>query len=90
MHYINSFPNNIFFFGLEGIQSFCDNKLNVAKIMISAFLKGRNVTEKLKTVLGRVENIVRKGENTSYQHFSFPTMFSKDFFSGSLKVGIMW
>ena len=27
------------------------------------------VTEKLKFVLGRVENIMGKGENTSYQHF---------------------
>ena len=90
MHYINSFPNDNFF-GLEGIQSFCDNKLNVAKIMISAFLKSRNVTEKLKTVLGRVENIVRKGENAGYQHFLlFPQSFQKTSFSGSLKVGIVW
>ena len=29
----------------------------------------RNVTEKLKFVLGRVENIVGKGENAGYQHF---------------------
>ena len=28
-----------------------------------------NVTEKLKFVLGRVENIVEKGENAGYQHF---------------------
>ena len=27
------------------------------------------ITEKLKFVLGRVENAMRKGENTSYQHF---------------------
>ena len=27
-----------------------------------------NVNEKLKFVLGRVENIVRKGENAGYQH----------------------
>ena len=28
-----------------------------------------NVTEKLELVLGRVENIVGKGENTGIQHF---------------------
>ena len=28
-----------------------------------------NVTEKLKSVMGRVEHIVGKGENASYQHF---------------------
>ena len=28
-----------------------------------------NVTEQLKLVLGRVENIVEKGENAGYQHF---------------------
>ena len=30
-----------------------------------------NVTEKLTFVLGRVENIVGKGENAGYQHFLF-------------------
>ena len=30
---------------------------------------GLNVTEELKFVLGRVENIVGKGENAGYQHF---------------------
>ena len=28
-----------------------------------------NVTEKLKLVLKRVENVVGKGENAGYQHF---------------------
>ena len=27
------------------------------------------VTEKLKCVLGKLENIMGKGENTGYQHF---------------------
>ena len=35
----------------------------------------------LKFVLGRVENIVGKGENAGYQRASF---------SRSLKVGIVW
>ena len=34
------------------------------------------VTQKMKFVLGRVENIVEKGENTGYQHFLlFPQCF---------------
>ena len=36
------------------------------------------VTEKLKFVLGRLENIVGKGENAGYQHFLlFPQYFQK-------------
>ena len=35
-----------------------------------------NVTEKLKFLLGRVRNIVGKGENAGYQHFLlFPQCF---------------
>ena len=35
-----------------------------------------------------VENIVGKGGNAGYLHFShFPTMFSKDFFFGVIKSG---
>ena len=42
-----------------------------------------NVTENLKLVLGRVENIIGKGENAGYQHFLlFLTVFLKDFFRG--------
>ena len=32
-----------------------------------------------------VEYIVRKGENADYHHFSFPTMFSKDYVLGAAK-----
>ena len=36
------------------------------------------MAEKLKFVLGRVENIVEKGENAGYQHFLlFPQCFQK-------------
>ena len=50
-----------------------------------------NVSEKLKFVLGRVENIVGKGENAGYQHFHlFQQWFQKASFPGSLKVGIVW
>ena len=46
-----------------------------------------NVTEKLKFVLGRAENIVEKGENAGYQHFLLsPQCFQKATSLGSLKV----
>ena len=41
------------------------------------------MTEILKFVLGRVENIVGKGENAGYKHFLlFPQCFQKASFSG--------
>ena len=40
-----------------------------------------NVNQKLKIVLGRIEDIVGKGENAGIKHFLlFPTIFSKAFF----------
>ena len=49
------------------------------------------VYQKLKFALGRVENILGKGENAGYQHFLlFPHCFQKASFLGLLKVGIMW
>ena len=50
-----------------------------------------DVTEKLKIVLGRVENTGGKEENAGNQHFLlFPQCFQKVTFSGSLKVRILW
>ena len=56
--------------------------------MLKAFADDKiNVNKNLKFVLGRVENIVGKGENAGYQHFLlFPQCFQKASFSGSLKV----
>ena len=49
------------------------------------------VPENWKFVLGRIESIVRKGENAGYQHFLlFPQSFQKALSSGSLKVGNVW
>ena len=49
------------------------------------------VTQRLKFVLGRIENIVGKGENAGYQHFLlFPQCFQKRSFPGVFKVGIVW
>ena len=45
---------------------------------------------KLKFVLGKVENIVGKGENAGYQHFQlFPQCFQKASCKWLLKVGIV-
>ena len=49
------------------------------------------LTQKLKFLLRRVENIVRKGENAGYQHFLlFPPCFQKLSFPEVLKVRIVW
>ena len=49
------------------------------------------VTGKSKFGMGRIENMVGKGENAGYQHFLlFPHCFQKPSFSRSLKVGIVW
>ena len=57
------------------------NHLQITKI---------NVIEKLKFVLGMVENIMGKGENAGYRHFLvLPQLFQKACFSSSLKVGIV-
>ena len=50
-----------------------------------------NATQNLKFVLGRVDNIVGKGDNGGYQHFLlFPQCFQKPSSTGSVKVGIVW
>ena len=73
---LNSLPHNKIL-DRSKLKAFADDKLNA--------------TEKLKFVLGRVENIVGKGENAGYQHFLlFPQCFQKPSLSGSLKVGIVW
>ena len=65
----NSLPNDTFL-NCSKFKEFADDKINV--------------TEKLKkNVLGRVENIVGKGENAGYQHFLlFLQCFQKDSFPG--------
>ena len=72
--------------------STCVNSLPNHKILDWSKLKAYaddkiNVTQKLKFALGRVENIVEKGENAGYQHFLLfvPTMFSRGFFLRVLK-----
>ena len=75
MH-LNSLPNDKIL-GWSNLKAFAEDKVNMS--------------EKLKFVLGRVENIVEKGENAGYQHFLlFPLCFQKASYTGSLKVGIVW
>ena len=58
-----SLPNNKIY-GWSKLKAFADDIINA--------------TEKLKFVLGRVENVVGKGENAGYQHFLlFPQCFQK-------------
>ena len=55
-----------------------DKILNWSKLKAFAVDK-LILAEKLKFVLGRVENNVGKGENAGYQHFLlFPQCFRKD------------
>ena len=68
------------------------NDKTLDKSKLKAFTEGKiNLTEKLKFILGKVENIVGKGENTCYHHFLlFPKCFQKASYTGSLKVLIVW
>ena len=64
----NSLPNDEVL-GLSKLKSFADDK--------------SNVTQNLKFVFRRVENIVGKGENAGDQHFLlFLQCFQKSSFSG--------
>ena len=74
-------------FNLLSVKPLPNNKI-LNRTKFKEFADHRtNVTEKLKFVLERVENIFGKGENTGYQHFIlFSQRFQKASFSGSLKV----
>ena len=72
----NSLPNDKIL-ALTKFKVFADDKIIV--------------TQKWNFVLGRVENIVGKGETAGYQHFLlFPQCFLKLSFSEVFKVGIEW
>ena len=74
--WLNSLPNNKIL-DWSKLKAFADDKINPI--------------EKLKFVLGRVENIVGKGENAGNQHFLlFPKCFEKASFSSYLQAGIVW
>ena len=62
------------------------------KSKFKAFADGKIIlTQKLRFLLERVENIVGKEENAGYQHFLlFPQCFQKLSFQEVLRVGIVW
>ena len=77
LNLFNPFPHNKILDQTK-LKAFGDNKLNVTKMIISAF--------------DRVENIVGKGEIACTSNFllvqaisAFPTMFSKRFFPRGVK-----
>ena len=73
---VNSLPNDEIL-DLTKFKAFADNKIIL--------------TQKLKFMLEREENIVEKGENAGYQHFLlFPQCFQKLSYPEVLKVGIVW
>ena len=73
---LNSLPNNISL-DYSKLKTFEDDKINM--------------TKNLNFSLGRVENIVVKGENAGFQHFLlFQQCFQKASLSGLLKVRIVW
>ena len=78
------------FFAIE-INPLPDNKiLDWSKLMAFADYKS-NVTQTIKVVFHRIENIVGKGENAGYQHFLlFPQCFQKAFSYSASKVVIVW
>ena len=64
-------------FGLPKLKSFADDK--------------SNVTQNIKVVFHKIDNIVGKEENGGYQHFLlFPQCFPKAFSFSASKVAIVW
>ena len=77
----NSLSNDKFI-DWSKLKAFADDKSNLVE-------KSNQIWPKF--VLGRIENIVGKGENAGFQHFLlFPQCFQTVSILGSLKVGIVW
>ena len=75
---LNTLPNNkILDWSKLKAFNFADHKLHAI--------------QKMKFVMGWVENIVGKGENAGNQHFLlFPQCFQKGFFPRVVRSGIVW
>ena len=74
--WLNSLPNDKIL-DWSKLKAFAGNKIKALK--------------KMNFVFDRVENVKGNGENAGYQHFFlFPQCFQKAFYSGSLKIGIVW
>ena len=69
----------------KGLNSLLNDKI-VAWSKLKALADDKiNLSEKLKFVLERVENIVGKGENAGYQYFLlYPKCFQKVSYTGLL------
>ena len=78
--------NTLFDGDKNGFNPCLDDKI-LDKSKLKGFADDKiNATQKLKLVLGRLENIVGKGENAGLPAFSpFPTTFSKGFLYRVLK-----
>ena len=63
----------------------------LASLKLKAFADDKlNVSENIKVVFYRIENIVGKEENAGHQHFLlFPQCFQKAFSSSASKVVIV-
>ena len=92
LYYLKNYGNKHFLLYQPYFQSFQPNDKILDLSKMKAFADDNlNLNEKLKFALGRVENIVGKGENAGNQHFLlFPQCFQKASSLGSLKVGIEW
>ena len=72
----NPFPNSKIL-DHSKLKAFADDKIDVSKRLIS--------------VWGRVENIVGNGENAGYWHFLvFPQCFEEPVLTEPYKPGIVW
>ena len=75
----------------EDFVSLFTKQQNSRLVQIQSTCRQQNVTQNLKFVFRKVENVLGKGEIADCQHFLlFPKCFQKPPFSGSLKVGIVW
>ena len=89
------FSKGLFLFRSSALASQCFNSLpndsSLDQSKFKAFADDKIIlTQKSKFVLGSVENIAGKGENSGYQHFLlFPQCFQKLCLSEVLKVEIV-
>ena len=75
-NFLNTLPDNVIL-GLPKLKAFADDKLNV--------------TQNVKVVFHRIENIVGKEENAGYQHFLvFLQCFQKASSTNESEVIIVW
>ena len=78
------------------MSSLCGKGLSLSQTIRDFYVPGIeeqqiNVTQNVKVVFHRIENIVGKEENAGNQHFLlFPQCFQKAFSSSASNVVIVW